>query len=371
MEDLKIYLPEEVQKKKFQGLDGLRAISMLMVIIAHASYNSPFKASYLGKTGVNIFFVISGFLITTLLLKEKLINGRISLKNFYIRRALRIMPVVYLFLIVLFFLNIIYRLGITPTSFITSFLFIKNSPFPKDWYTVHLWTLGIEEQFYLIFPFLITILPLRFYKRLIILLIIILPAFSYSYITKTDLHFFHFNPVLHIVLGVVVHLFGQGTLLILIGSLFSILFLTGADLINRIYNKAGNIVSLVLFVAGLLSCMPMFPWYIEGISEAFFGICIATAILLNLREQTIFGRILNWGVLKKLGVLSYSFYIWQQLFTNKQPWGSNLLLNLAALIIVPALSYYFFEKKFLQYKDRFRKEEPGVIEHSPVLSTAM
>jgi len=368
MEDLKIHLPEAIHEKKFRGLDGLRAISIVMVIIAHIFTDS---AMFLGKMGVNIFFVISGFLITTLLLKEKITNDRISLKNFYIRRAFRIMPVVYLFLIVLIFLNIIYHLGITRTSFITSFLFIKNSPFHKEWYTVHLWTLGIEEQFYLVFPFLITVLPLRIYKRLLILLIFILPPCSWSYITKTDLHVFHFIPFSHFALGVIVHLFGQGTVLILIGSLSSVLFLTRHKIINRIYTKANSIASLVLFLAAMLSCMPVFPWYLANISEVFFGICIAIAILLNLKERSFFGRLLNSVLFKKLGILSFSLYVWQQLFSNFQPWGGSLFLNLTALVIVASLSYYFYEKKFLQYKDRFRKEEPVSNEQLPEIALAM
>lgn len=372
MEDLKIYLPSAVNRKKFQGLDGLRAISIIMVIASHALIDLiPAHARYIGRTGVYIFFVISGFLITTLLLKEKLTNGRISLKNFYKRRAYRILPVVYLYLIILFFLNSIYSLGITRTSFTTSFLFMKNLPIPKDWYTGHFWSLGIEEQFYLIFPFLITILPLRTYKRLLISLILILPPLAYIYFTKTDMHVFHFNWTFHLALGLVAHLFGQGTVLILTGSLFSILFLTQSNFLNRIYTKANSVVSLAFFLVGILSCITVFPWYVEYISEVFFGICISIALLLNLKEQSFFGRTLSWKPLKKLGILSFSLYVWQDLFTHKQPWHGSIFLNITALFIVASLSYYFYEKKFLMYKDRFRKEEHTSIEHSPEMATAI
>jgi len=57
----------------------------------------------------------------------------------------------------------------------------------------------------------------------------------------------------------------------------------------------------------------------------------------------------------RIGVLSYSLYIWQQLFTYQQPWGRNLFLNLMALLVVAVISYHFYEKKFLNYKDRFKK----------------
>src|SRR3954462_11367065 len=85
MSNLPINLPASIQQSSFRALDGLRGVSIAIVIIAHAL--TPFLGnSYLGLTGVYVFFVISGFLITTLLLKERIKYGRISLKGFYIRR---------------------------------------------------------------------------------------------------------------------------------------------------------------------------------------------------------------------------------------------------------------------------------------------
>jgi peptidoglycan/LPS O-acetylase OafA/YrhL len=238
MEDLKIELPEAIKKDKFPGLDGLRGISILLVIVAHLlkNYRSVGWATVLftGVTGVNIFFVISGFLITTLLLKEKHTLGRISLKNFYIRRALRIVPPVYLYLIVLFFLKIIYDLKVSGKSLLEAALYLKNLPLSKDWYTDHFWSLGIEEQYYLIFPFLLTVLPLRIYKRLIIILIIVLPPLTYIYFKKIDLEVWHVNHFFHGVISLAANVLGRG-ICILVGSLFYILFLNGNRVIKRHY----------------------------------------------------------------------------------------------------------------------------------------
>ena len=94
-----IEIPSSLNNKKFPSLDGLRGISIIFVILSHFIFYSEFVAkTNLGVIGVEIFFVISGFLISTLLLKEQIINGGISLRKFYIRRALRILPVVFLFL---------------------------------------------------------------------------------------------------------------------------------------------------------------------------------------------------------------------------------------------------------------------------------
>src|ERR1700761_4201490 len=110
------------------GLNGLRGVSILMVLMGHLTMNSRYGSTFAGSIGVWIFFVISGFLITTLLLKEKVQTGKISLKQFYIRRFLRIIPVAYLFLITLVILNSALKLQVPSKSFLSAFLFFQNLP---------------------------------------------------------------------------------------------------------------------------------------------------------------------------------------------------------------------------------------------------
>jgi peptidoglycan/LPS O-acetylase OafA/YrhL len=352
MSNLPINLPASIQQSSFRALDGLRGVSIAIVIIAHAL--TPFLGnSYFGLTGVYVFFVISGFLITTLLLKEKAKYGSISLKGFYIRRCLRILPVAYLFLVVLLCLNYLFKLAIPGSSFLTCFLFTKNLPILEnhDWYTGHFWSLGVEEQFYLLFPFLLVSLSLRNYKRLITVLIIIIPILSYIHTKSPDSGSISW----------VVALFGGGTVLILIGSLFSILLLTQNRFITTISDKAPAVSSLLLFIIGSILLYPTLPTPARIFSVPIFGIIVAFVIILNLKERSTFSRLLEVEWMKKLGILSYSLYIWQQLFTYKQPWhhaGTNvwlLLLNLAALFAVSFLSYSLYEKKFLGYKKRFKR----------------
>ena len=362
MGDLKINLPAPLQRSSFRALDGLRGVSIAIVIFAHVF--TPFLgSSYAGLIGVYVFFVISGFLITTLLLKERLQYGSISLKRFYIRRCLRILPVAYGFLLVLICLNYLFKLAIPGRSFATCFLFIKNLPVLQnfDWYTGHFWSLGVEEQFYLLFPFLLVSLSLRNYKRLIVCLIVTIPVLSYIQAKNLDTTYLHVPGFIHLALSWIVNLFGGGTVLILTGSLFSILMITQNRLITFVTNKAPAISSLLLFITGSILLYPTLPTPVRLFSVPVFGFIVAIVIICNLKEQAIFGRLLELEWMKKLGVLSYSLYIWQQLFTYKQPWhhaGRNgwlLLLNLAALLIVSILSYSLYEKQFLNYKKRFKR----------------
>jgi hypothetical protein len=108
-------IPATLDQKIYPSLNGLRAISIIMVVIHHyiLNYNQYFhQLIFIGPLGVDVFFVISGFLITTLCIKEKIATGTLSLKNFYIRRALRILPVAYLYIIVILILNYVFKLQV-------------------------------------------------------------------------------------------------------------------------------------------------------------------------------------------------------------------------------------------------------------------
>jgi peptidoglycan/LPS O-acetylase OafA/YrhL len=154
-------------QKKLPSLDGWRAVSIALVLIAHSKYAAGFPAmlgSALdgfnangiapGSLGVRFFFVISGFLITWLLLQEQAKHGVISLKHFYLRRALRILPVYFLYLFVLGFLT---HYSQPASDWLTNLTFTTNYFWPPE-PTAHLWSLGVEEQFYLLWPGLLVLL---------------------------------------------------------------------------------------------------------------------------------------------------------------------------------------------------------------------
>ena len=171
-------IPDVLAPSHIPSLDGFRGLSILIVIIAHLnySYKNPIVFFLVegGSLGVYIFFVISGFIITTLLLKEKLRKGRISLRSFYIRRFLRIFPVAYLFLFVLCLLNYFFHLAIPAMAFAGAAFYLTNFSFiPFIWYTAHFWSLAVEEQYYLVFPFILKI-NFKIYSIIIPLLIIVL-----------------------------------------------------------------------------------------------------------------------------------------------------------------------------------------------------
>lgn len=154
--------------KFFPTIDGLRAISVILVITFHAA--EPAFQGINGYLGVTIFFVISGFLITTLLLREEENTGRINIRNFYIRRIFRIFPLYYLALGTYSFLVIGLNLGSDPAQFLQRLplLATYNGEFAGSGTFSHSWSLGIEEKFYLFWPALGFAAPITVRKRLVL-----------------------------------------------------------------------------------------------------------------------------------------------------------------------------------------------------------
>lgn len=345
-------IPDLLKTSYLPSLDGFRGISILLVVIGHtcARIDSRLLQFFFnGHLGVYIFFVISGFLITTLLLKERIVTGTISLKKFYIRRFLRIFPVAYLYLLVLFLLDHFLHLNVPVFSIIGAALYVQNLDYfyEKNWYTAHYWSLSIEEQFYLIFPSLLK-KNFKLYCLIIPLLLFTVPIAIFicrqiAYLRHSEIyHFFHFL------------LKFDG---VLVGSFFSILFFK--NLIPWTFIKKNKIalnIGLLLIVMFIHNNHKLEA--INHLSSFLIGIIIISNLY---KSDDFIYKFLNNKILGKIGVLSYSIYIWQQLFTmtqseptyQKLPWYS-FPVNIVVLFMVSYLSYNYFEKFFLGLKKRFK-----------------
>lgn len=347
-------IPEVLQPSHLPGLDGLRGVSIIIVIMSHFFMHTPYTKSIVGSIGVWTFFVISGFLITTLLIKEKITTGNISLKKFYIRRFFRIIPVAYLFIVIVMVLNYFQHLGIGKMPFIAAFLFLKNLPVHifSNWYLDHFWSLSVEEQFYLTFPFLL-VYSFRNYFNIIIGLIIIIPIIEYLGFNNVGV--FYNNHAIHVVTYVIIDLLGNSEY-ILVGSLISILLFKNIIIVKD--TLLSRYLGLILFIWAVLLCTDTSPIFIPNAEILVFPILIGMVIVLNLNPSGLFTKILSNKILIYIGLLSYSLYIWQQLFDNSQDRiiHSNLiLLQIGGLFIVANASYYLYEKTFLKLKNRFEK----------------
>jgi peptidoglycan/LPS O-acetylase OafA/YrhL len=361
---------KNIKQIYWPALDGLRALSVLLVIISHINYPNYFGIKLnLGGFGVHTFFAISGFLITSLLLNEKHENGKVSIRNFYLRRFFRIIPVLLLFLFVLFILNISYDLNISKINFLSTLFFFGNIPnsithlnITGSWHLGHFWSLTIEEQFYLIYPVLISRLNLNWLKKSIIPICIIVPVINYCYYNEVG--WFFSSRILHNIMGLVLIPFSLGTIALLIGSYFAILNFQKSSFISFINSSNKGCFSnpiLIYFISFLL-LVPLAKEYSFGFSvilSSFFSNILLIRIT-NEKDNSFFKNVLSSKFMVTIGVLSYSIYVWQQLFTANQPWGrsfkygGSVFINLLLLAIVSYFSYNYYEKWFLNFKKRFQ-----------------
>ncbi|MFT5778203.1 MAG: peptidoglycan/LPS O-acetylase OafA/YrhL [Crocinitomicaceae bacterium] len=341
-----------------KGFDSLRAFSIALVILAHLGLKAGLPdIDYVqtrvwgflsGGTGVNVFFTLSGFLITSILIAEKFRLGKISLKNFYVRRFLRLLPPLIVFYIAV---AILMNQGLIHNSSIGFFysLFYVYNFVPTHHYSGelgHTWSLALEEQFYIVWPFVINFF--RSYRGVILLiygiiLVSVVFVFVYPDITRLKGYFPSrwFIPAVSPVL---------------IGSYFAIL--------NDIYKKRwseifkGNytllILALVLFVCALYAPLFLFP-------TLFFFQAIAISLLLvwiSYNQSSRFVALLDNKLMSYIGKISYGLYVYQGLFLRTGPGGDlwiqqfpqNILLTVCAAV----LSYHLLEKPVLTLKGRFR-----------------
>ena len=343
-----------MQLKKFEQIDALRFFAVLPVLISHWDLFDITKSLQflLASNGVNLFFAISGFLITLGLIKarEKEQNVQTSLWRFYVRRFLRIFPIYYLFLLILWLINhqkvaegILWYL-----SYSTNFYCIKI----QGWGGLpHLWSLAIEEQFYLIWPFVILFTPRRSIPFIIGLIILISLFFKAYWVYSGDSFWtFYMNPI------AVLDVLGLGALLsfyyhfkneelqgILHNKVFTFLILLQLIIVfyfryNEKYNSIYQVINRFSF--GLFSA-----WLIGRAVFGFTGIV---------------GYILSIQPLKYIGKISYGVYLVHILIPGmfmglKYPTNHVLrfFIYFIVTIAISSLSWFFFESRILKFKDGF------------------
>lgn len=315
--------------KRIPSLDGLRAISILLVILGHwtAKHHQLTFLSVYANLGVRVFFVISGYLITTLLLNEQRASGRISLSDFYLRRAYRILPAAFAFIIPVLVLHW-HELRWYDAAAAT--LYMTNFDFAAPWFIGHLWSLSVEEQFYFLWP---AVLKKCFRYRVPLLggVIALAPIYSCAcYLLKIPGGGYGTLPAVADNLAV-------GCLLAILASRLP---------------KIGRISAFAMLIAVLL--IPQFAADTRGrtlvmlfVLWPVLHVAIAGLILHVIQDPY---KILNIAPIVFLGRISYSLYLWQQLFFFRtEPWPAYVTLPLA--LGFACASYFLVEQPMLRLRD--------------------
>lgn len=355
----------------FSGLNGLRAIAALAVVFAHttrelnlfglnsfvfgqSSFGSP-KATMLAGFGVSIFFTLSGFLITYLLLQEKK-TGEINIRNFYIRRILRIWPLYYLYLVLAIITAVVFDIPYEGTSILFYTFLLANVPLIFGGmlpFLGHYWSLGVEEQFYSFWPWVVkkskSILTITcaicaglIVLKIIIRLIDIKTLNGGSSLLYTTLHVTRFHCMM-------------------IGAIAAILYERRHKLFLRLTNNLPvQVASWIVILLVAINKFHLASFIDNEIISVVTVFLIIGQIEVNKRIVN-----LNIGFFDFIGKISYGIYVIHPLvifYLSKLMFFSNQSVLhyiivyccvFGGTILLSYLSYTYFEKRFLDLKDKY------------------
>ena len=358
--------------KYVKGFDTLRALAVFYVIIEH--WGPVFKehtgADYIknvfiqnGTFGVNLFFVLSGFLITSILLNEKFKdNGtkRLTIiKNFFVRRSLRIFPIYYLVILLCCLFGyqfVIDHIGYYATYTSNLLPYYSNQPNVLS----HTWSLAVEEQFYLIWPWLIIFINKKYLKHVFIAAIIIGTVSKYIVLYRWH----HLYPVL------VINCFDSFG----IGALYAYIRLN--EVKKHQFEKGFRIVfPLLLFIGWKMAAAGISGLPAAVIYSRLLDSLIAIALIMfaiNNKYEWMRKYVMENPVFNFIGKISYGIYLyhytlgpaydtWVADFVKSHPsapgmlsnFYSNYCIKIALLITVCWLSFKLIEQPILRIKKRF------------------
>jgi len=356
-----------VRHDRIPSLDGLRAVSIAMVLLAHLAGTRGFPLSAatgrmlgLGELGVRVFFVISGFLITGLLMDELALSKRISLGRFYLRRTLRIFPPYYTYLAIVFLVAAAGWVQLAPHDLIHGVSYTSNYYPSRSWYLGHTWSLSVEEQFYLLWPALLVLAGPRRAIAIAAATLLVVP-------------------------------------IIRVGSWELIRW--AGDGIGHRFETVADSIAAGCVLAGIRPWLHESPLYKRTLASPWFAVIPAIVVAANLlhdhpvvyfgaaltltnvgialcldRWVTLpggrTGRLLNAAPMVFVGLISYSLYLWQQIFLNRDSTSalSTFPLNLIAVVSAALASYYIIERpslrlrRWLETPDTARSVTPVIVE---------
>lgn len=365
--------------RNIPALDGFRGVGVMAVIFAHLPmvlesglYNTLWQlnqASRIGYIALDIFFCISGFFITRLLLAERAKTGRISFRNFYTRRALRIFPIYYLTVVVCVF---VFSFNISGTASLLAYTFNVYHPvYPTPNPLEHTWSLSVEEQFYFLWPFLMATVPLQ----------------SVSWVAGRIM------PAIAILSGLVITLATARGDQMLAGNLVYMLPVTrmlslslGAWLAVREFENRPlyGWPCLILAAAGFgvlgldftsksagIMTSQAFYWTIALAGYAMLSVAFTgTVVFDNGRAGNAIRWVLSFSVLRGLGRISYGLYLYHlpvlyYFGLNDAAMGggkapiAKVAIAAAITLLIGTVSYYAIERPLLSWRPKLKQaQEP-------------
>jgi len=352
-------------------LDGLRAIAILFVLIQHGFPEHYFvnRAAPWGAAGVRLFFVLSGFLISKILLdcrrrgeRDPSQRGR-SVRVFYMRRALRILPVYFFVLVTMAALDVpgVRDSWIWLATFTSNLFFASLGSWPG--FVNHLWTLAVEEQFYLIWPLVIVLVPRRALVPVVLATVLLAPVWriisigmGHNAIATTVFTVSCFDSLGMGALLAIARDSSQRSDTLLIG-LRRVSLCLGAPLLGLILglHATATFPSLQL-VLGDLAMALAFTWLVDRACDGVGG---------------LFGRVLSSPPVRYVGKISYGIYLYHRFLRGllfiavteghlppPDNYFTRFLRIAISSLVIAALSWHLLEAPINRLKNRIPYERP-------------
>ncbi len=352
-------------------LDGLRALSILPVLAFHNKGPvSQFIFGEDGWIGVDYFFVFSGFLITSLLLQERKSFGHVNFRNFYIRRALRIFPAYYCFLVIFLISktihghNVLTQFAVAATYMTDFGIAFWNIPQLGE-LLAHTWSLGVEEKFYFVWPAIVSVAGP--WSALIAAVGILVSQICTGTVLLMN------GSIYHLVMGIDCK---SGSLMW--GCLAAAWWFFDENRIRRILSWKGLPWTISLFLVGVMhniGAATLNPtlWLVR-LPLATFLLSVLILALLTHTNSTI-ATILSSPPMRWIGRLSYSLYLWHGMaftitrFHGTKLFGSHTVMleisEYTVAILFACLSFYIVEKPFLRVKTLFESGPTARLKNAP------
>jgi peptidoglycan/LPS O-acetylase OafA/YrhL len=359
-----------LRTRVFDSLDGLRGLCILGVIWHHATPAVPGAFFERGFLGVDMFFVLSGFLIVTLLLRERDRTGSISLKKFYARRTLRIFPIYYLLVFSLLILYLVTRPGSTTTrDYLAALPFLLT--YTTNWVELPAnnvgitWSLATEEQFYLVWPLVEKLLKPAGISLVLAGVLVVNQLINFGALD-----------------GLFASLYGRPVSLPILEATFTPIalgvllahLLHGPKTYAALFPVLGRRESCLVLGGVLIALIAIWPSDMSGAGRLLIQLAMVLVLAtLIIREDHLARPFLTIRPLAYLGVISYGLYLYHMwaihpvrvAFTSLG-WDTEsfafFLAALAASTAVAGLSFRLIEKPLLKLKARFASE-PGAPGH--------
>jgi peptidoglycan/LPS O-acetylase OafA/YrhL len=351
-------------------IDGLRAIAVTVVILYHAKINilghQLFKGGFIG---VDIFFVISGYLITSIILNELVNTGSFSFKNFYERRIRRILPVLlvvifaslpfaWMYLLPISFIDfsksILYSLGFNSNFYFWKMGQTYNADSGLSKPFLHTWSLSVEEQFYILFPFVLFI-TFKYFRKYLIHFLIFIFFISLIIADWGSRNYLGFN----------FYVLPTRAWELLAGSILAYFEITRRHKSKHSHTRKNQRLNLILPSLGLLLIVHSILFFNDEMFHPSFstispilGVCL---IIWFSNKDELITNILSTKLFISIGLISYSLYLWHYpVFAFARIVGfvqgdvfKKLLLGIIILIL-SIFSYYFIEQPSRNKKIKFK-----------------